>query len=95
VGLLVKTDRAPPPVDTMNAHAMLRELVDWKRMAEVQLGTLGRESEQTWKGIGDLTVAVENLAAALDATHREVLRHGRCIAPVTSIPCPTTESVAK
>lgn len=91
----MKTDRAPPPVDTMNGLAMLRELVDWKRVAEVQLGTLGRESEQTWQGIRDLTAAVENLAAAVDVMQNEVLRHGRCIAPVTSIPCPNAESTAK
>jgi hypothetical protein len=82
----------PEPTDKMNACALLRELVDWRRTAEVQLGTLARESEQTWQGIRELTVAVENLAAALDATHREVLRHGRCVAPVTSIPKQSAES---
>lgn len=91
----MKTDRAPPPVDAMNAHAMLRELVEWKRVAEVQLGTLGRESEQTWQGIRDLTAAVESLAKVLDTMQQEVIRHGRCVGPVTSIPCPNTESVAK
>jgi hypothetical protein len=91
----MKTDPAPAPVDTMSPVALLRELVDWKRTAEVQLGTLAREGEQTWQGIRDLTATVESLTAALDATSREVLRHGRCLAPVTSIPCPNTESVAK
>jgi hypothetical protein len=91
----MRTDPAPAPVDTMNALALLRELVDWKRVAEIQLGTLSRESAQTWQGIRDLTTAVEALTGALDITQQEVLRHGRCLAPVTSIPCPNTESAAK